>query len=75
MTHEKNYRINARVTEAQFKWYTDQAKYRKIKLSEFLRIIPNIHEEWTELFAVKGDIIRKLEEEIKKLRGEKNRRK
>jgi len=69
MTNEKNYRINVRVTESQFKWYNDEAQYRKIKLSEFLRIIPNIFKEWEELFAIKGDIIMNLEKKIKKLKN------
>ena len=58
MTNELNYRINARLNEDQMEWYKKFAKLKKVKISELLRLIPELYD--------------KLDSEVDKLAGEIN---
>jgi len=45
MTNELDFRINARLNEGQMEWYKKFAKLNKVKISELLRLIPDLYDK------------------------------
>lgn len=67
--NSKNNRINARLTDEQYDWFVKQAGSRKLKISEFMRNIPDISRALSQELDVKDDEIDELKNENIRLRA------
>jgi len=72
MTNELDFRINARLNEGQMEWYKKFAKLNKVKISELLRLIPDLYDkldsEVDELSGKVNDLSNEINPTQKKLK-------
>ncbi|HEC40673.1 hypothetical protein LCGC14_0223150 [marine sediment metagenome] len=57
-------KISAKINEEHQKWYQNQAGYRKMTLSEFIRAIPNIFFKLNSALDDKDNVILDLKERL-----------
>jgi len=61
MTNELDFRINARLNEGQMEWYKKFAKLNKVKISELLRLIPDLYDKLDlEVDELSGKVLRPI---------------